>query len=184
MTISDFAWKILPPFVALLKFYAFVVTVLVGNLGYRIVQVFYRQLREAKRPVRPFYALTGSSAGYRDKSIKFADSRKAATNEAVHSLLPCIYEHQNTGRTCELLRPRDPFSAKQRHLRPTRNNLGGSLSMRGFSRRSVMIPNAAATRRYWTKLDNCPPLYFQAVHRRLILCKDDMLRYVVEIGKR
>ncbi|CDI87324.1 hypothetical protein, conserved [Eimeria praecox] len=47
MTISDFTWKVLPPFVALLKFYAFVITVLVGNLGYRIVQVFYKQLREA-----------------------------------------------------------------------------------------------------------------------------------------
>lgn len=184
MTISDFTWKVLPPFVALMKFYAYVVTVIVGNLGYRIVQIFYRQLREAKRPARPIYACIGSNTAFRDKWIKSADPRKAAVNEAMHSsLLPCIYEHQSTARAGDLLRQPDPFSIRRRRMRLSRNYLGATSSMRGFSRKKTMTSNGVATRRYWTKLDNCSALYFQAVHRRLILCKDDMLRYVVEIGK-
>ncbi|CDJ49166.1 hypothetical protein, conserved [Eimeria brunetti] len=181
MTISDFAWKVLPPFVALMKFYAFVTTVIIGNLGYRIVQVFYGQLREAKRPARPVYACVGSSAGYRDKWIKSADSPKAAVNEATHFLLPCTYQQQSTARTGELLHPPDPFCTRQRHLWLTRNNLGASFLMRGCLRRRAVTPNGGAKKRYWTKLDNFCPLYFQAVHRRLLLSKDDMLRYAVKI---
>ncbi|CDJ34339.1 uncharacterized protein EMH_0061460 [Eimeria mitis] len=181
MTVADFIWSVIPPFVALMKFYAFVITVIVGNLGYRIVQVFYRQLREAKRPARPTYACVGSNIGYRDKWIKSADPPKAAMNQAMHSFLLYVYRQHTTAPTGEFLRPADPSSIGQRHLQFTRNSVGASSPIRGFSRKKATSPTLALARRYWTKLDNCSPLYFQAVHRRLILCKDDMFRYVVEI---
>ncbi|KAL8452172.1 hypothetical protein Emed_001479 [Eimeria media] len=37
------------------------------------------------------------------------------------------------------------------------------------------------TRRYWTALDNYGPLFNQAVHRRMKLCKDDMIRFATDI---
>ncbi|CDJ49165.1 hypothetical protein, conserved [Eimeria brunetti] len=179
VTVSDFAWGVMPPLLVVLKSFASFAGAAIGHLGYRMVQVFYRQLREPMRTSLPVFGCFGFGADYRN-NVKYTGSPKPRLKETRH-FLPHRIRRQPPILKGDLLHLRKKPSLQQLLFWFTRNELGGSSSTPKLLYRGAGSCTGEGTRRYWTKMDSFSPLFYQAARRRLTLWKDDMLLHVTKI---
>lgn len=170
----------MPPLLVVLKSFSSFIGAVIGYLGYRMVQVFYKQLQEPRGSSLPTFACLGISADCRDNK-KCTGSPKPRLKQTRH-FIPHRIRRQLPALAGDLLRLRKT-PAQQRHFRPTRHRIGASCSGAKLSYRRAGSCTREGVRHYWTRIDSFTPLFFQAAKRRLTLWKDDMLLYVTKIGK-
>lgn len=176
VTISDFAWGTLPPLFVVVKAVSAVVTVGIGYMGYQIVQVFHRNLREAKRPTLPMSCSFTTAAECKEKG--------RSNGLSIHPKRETSFSlpHRDCRRRIRIFNRARASAIRSKHVLLTKCSGIAVRSGRQRPHLCAVSSNRVDVRRYWTTLDNYASLFFQAVQRRLILCKDDMLRYVTEIG--
>ncbi|CDJ34340.1 uncharacterized protein EMH_0061570 [Eimeria mitis] len=179
MTISDFAWGVMPPFLLVLKSFASFVGAVIGHLGYRMVQVFYRQLREPMRSPLPICAYFETSTDFKEDA-KYIGSQQPRLKEARY-FLPHRIRRQLPVLKGDILRLQKNPLVQQLHFRIAKNRLAGSSSTPQLFHRGSGQCKREGIRHYWTKMDSFSPFFFQAVKRRLTLWKDDMLLYATKI---
>ncbi|CDJ37003.1 hypothetical protein, conserved [Eimeria tenella] len=175
VTISDFAWGTLPPLFVVVKAVSAVVTVGIGYMGYQIVQVFHRNLREAKRPTLPMSCSFTTAAECKEKG--------RSNGLSIHPKRETSFSlpHRDCRRRIRIFNRARASAIRSKHVLLTKCSGIAVRSGRQRPHLCAVSSNRVDVRRYWTTLDNYASLFFQAVQRRLILCKDDMLRYVTEI---
>lgn len=176
--VSDNLWGALPPLLAALKSLASLILIVASHIGYQAIRTFFKQLREAKRPTLPVFSFPSIASECGNK--RRADGWKS---------------YPIKGRSYTMLQRRHPSQershdiAKLLNSPPTNSGISrriikngtGQIKASGYFRMNALCDGADG-RRYWTSLENCGPLYCQAVHKRLSLFKDDMLRFATEIG--
>lgn len=179
VVISDIGWGGLPPFIVALKSTLALITIAAGHIGYKIVRIFFRQLREARRSALPIFACFSIATECEGKRRR-EGWPGPPTKDDSHTFSRRF--HSRWDQSHDLASLHDPSTFGSRFLRRSKTHVTGYTS--NVWHLLVTTPsNRPNTRRYWTTLGNCGPLYCQAVQKRLKLFKDDMLRYATEIGK-
>lgn len=175
---SDLTWGRQNALLALKCTLAFT-TIAAGHVGHQITRIFLRQLREAKRlSLQNFLCLptTGECEGKKRRGGNLVQHRRRGFHGVPHNF------HLRRGLSHDFAGLCYSPAAGSSFLRRTKTNLTGYLKNTRQLRRAPAV-RKVERRRYWTRLDRCGPLYCQAVQKRLRLFKDDMLRYVTDLGK-
>ncbi|KAL8431540.1 hypothetical protein Efla_000586 [Eimeria flavescens] len=175
--VSDFFWGALPTFLASLRAVAGFAAITGGHLAYQTVRAFSQQLRESKRPVLTLVACSAAAADCESKRMAdgfvAARSRRAAHGGFQRMQLRRGHSHNLTcGQDLQMTGARLLWRTK---------TAAAAYAVEGETGGACSSSARVHTRRYWTSLDDYAPLYHQAVHRRLKIFKDDMLRFATEI---
>lgn len=172
MTVSDLAWGVLPLGILVLKLLGSSLAVVIGNVGYCIVQVFHRQVGEAKGPSFPLCPPIVRSAVRRMERGRSIGPYRAVAKDSTDPLNIRCYQKQTTARAEAI--PLEPPSVCNH----------GSFRLRGdkLNGCSGAVPPSEGMRRYWTHFDTYLPLYLQAVHHRQTLHRDGEPGCVTKIG--
>lgn len=148
-----------------------------GHAGYAIVCTFAQQIAEAKKASYP---------------VRFCRTLLSMQREHVdHSGSPCVtavhgnlsswgQEGNNYHQQCPMSECK--CSDIDRHLG---DNCSNHEDQQGYHSNEFQLQRKRrATRHYWTQFDLFGDVYRQAVRRMSNLSRDDMFRYVTEIGTR